>query len=225
MADPFETLHEHDRPTWALAPAAEIRRRGDRRRRRHRAGAAVAGAGLTLATVLPVALLSGGGPGPVAAEPRVTSVPDDFPIGSGMTAAPQVRGGGSVDGAVDEVPLCGDLSWAEQIRRQATDGLLATDGTGRRGEQRLLLLFADDATAERALRSVRRAAARCATFPGADAVVAVRVGNAVLLNRAPAGRSPGAVTERRELAERSSPLVLRMCVFAEHPCWNPSPGR
>lgn len=236
-------------PVWDLPSASEVRRRGDRIARRRARWAMVAGATVAAAIVVPLALarpatdpprppVATDAPPPAPAPGWFARVPDDIDLTAGMTsAAPSVLAGAD-DEAVRAVTVCGAGRWVRGLPAGATDGRVATG----EAEQRVLLVYRDDATARAAFDEVRRTAGGCGSGdrllipgevggPGADeswglvlagpdgaeSVFAVRVGNAVLLDHA-AAPSADAPEVAARLVERAEPAVEQLCVFGGERC-------
>ncbi len=115
MADLLDALKRPD-PALTPAPAAEVRRRGDRIRRRRRA-AQVGGAATVVAVALAVPLLlSGVGTGdsappvlttPMPLRPAPTALPDDLPLTVGW---PDPGGDGTVRTG-PRTPPVGDIAY------------------------------------------------------------------------------------------------------------------
>ncbi|WP_205470867.1 hypothetical protein [Nocardioides sp. SYSU D00038] len=142
---------------------------------------------------------------------------------------------------------CGEAQWVPGLPPGVSDLRLAV-GDGARGsrEDRLLLVYADPAGAGAALAEVRQTAGVCGEGPdgreaavaddvrGAGAeeswafvvsagsrtesVLAVRVGNAVLLDHTSSATARPAGSVGDWLAGRVRPVVDGMCVFAADPC-------
>ncbi len=166
-------------------PSAEVRRRGDRDRRRRRVASAVVAAavvtlvasgGLALAgtntTSAPVAPATDGAAPSGTADPesRVDQIPDDFPLTAGLP-----RPGGDI------APFTWSDELSEPLRAVACGGdeRLGVDDRrvdSRRVEMtapdasawRHLLLFEDEAAAERVFAEVRSHVADCAKSSPVD---------------------------------------------------------
>jgi hypothetical protein len=195
------------------APAADVRRLGDRRRRRN---ASLVGAGALLAVAAaasPLALDGGEHPaassGPSApSRSWARTVPNGFPLSQGM-AAPRVAAPGSVQAC------SGVTAWTSRNTVSTTGTRSAAAGDG---ERRVLALYPDDSAAATALADAQRALISCdarkvpagtllpqelETNAGEDSFAFVdpdqqgwvvasftRVGSALLLDLAPAPALP-----------------------------------
>lgn len=191
---------------------------------------------------------SGTGAAAPSAQPRegvspdrswLTAVPATFDLarglpGTALSATPE-------DDMTSRVTACGRARWIAVVPADATDAqaVTATDPAGSRAG-RLLVLYPDDAAARDALHDLRRFARSCsgsgdagdlglgpgieswgydaAAHPGAESVLAIRVGNALLVNRAEGPASSAGVTDLDRLSIQSVDVVRQMCVFAETRC-------
>lgn len=190
-------------PTWRLAAASEIRRRGEARRRR-RATASGIGAAAAAVAVLAVASTAvlprhpappeAAGSTGVRASERPTSqpprIPAEFPLARGLGAAP--AGAALLSDATPppQLRICG-RPWV------VTDGTDVVDErvTGWRGghveDSRRLTVFVTARDARDAVARARALAATCATTPSA----------------VPAGRDSATATVRLALGQESLALV------------------
>jgi len=178
MPDIFDSLREV--PARPL-PAAEVRRLGDRRRRRTAALAAGAAVLAVMAVVLPFAL-SGSEKGAVApvtppAHEWVTTIPESFPLSSGMLGKPRhLPGTGPT--FYEPIEACGDQSWTQPVVGMAA----ARDPSapGNPEEARALALYRDDAEAQSVMAARAAAVDACPAPVGYDSrvLVAAKVGDA-----------------------------------------------
>ncbi|ANH36728.1 hypothetical protein I601_0275 [Nocardioides dokdonensis FR1436] len=144
-------------------PASEVRRRGDRMRRRRTALATVgivAAVGVLVAT--PLALVAGGDDSSRPIDPAApstvewrTTVPDDFPLASGMPDGAER----SADYAQQVVGPCGGPGFTAEGALD-TEDVIWTDGV-EASEQRALAVYADDTAAAAALDDVREQLGAC----------------------------------------------------------------
>ncbi len=144
-------------------PASEVRRRGDRLRRRRTALATVGivtAVGVLVAT--PLALVAGGDDSSRPIDPAApstvewrTTVPDDFPLASGMPDGAER----SADYAQQVVGPCGGPGFTAEGALD-TEDVIWTDGV-EASEQRALAVYADDTAAAAALDDVREQLGAC----------------------------------------------------------------
>lgn len=163
MRDPIEDL-QHFRSEGTTVnplPASEVRRRGDRMRRRNTALATVGGVAAAIVAVgVPVGLVQAGSSGDgreiSPAPPSVTwlqEVPQGFPLDAGYGP------GSATDEVAPAIPdACGTPFWSTD---GTTDVAGATVSGGEAFDARTLMVYPDDAAAERALAGIREAVADC----------------------------------------------------------------
>lgn len=169
----------------------------------------------------------------------LTAVPASFDLarglpGTALSASPE-------DGTMSRVTACGRARWMTVVPSGATDAqaVTVTDAAGSRAG-RLLVLYPDDAAAGDALHDLRRFARACSgtgdagdlglgpgieswgydagAQAGAESVLAIRVGNALLVNRVGGTGTSSGVTDLDRLSIQSVDVVREMCVFAETRC-------
>lgn len=184
MAEPWEP-GDLVAPVWDLAPASEVRRRGQVRARRRRARRTTLAALATAVVVgVPAALAASGGGGSVVVAGD-TSTPTSSPTSTSSTAAPGgwrttvpagldlAAGMSTAHGApvvsrpgrgpaVRDPASCGAARWAQGLPAGATDLLLAVGpDAGGTSERRTLVLYPDARAAGAAYDAARGAGATC----------------------------------------------------------------
>lgn len=180
-------------PVWDLAPASDIRRRGELRIRRRRfvhvAAAVVAVVAAALAG--PVVMWSGvTAPGDVIAGTGSHEVssgdtrhlqagsPSTIDLATGMRSPRVAMVNGRDERMLSTVTVCSDAAWAE---RQADVASLITVASGSDAagspERRVLLSYPDERSARDALEGVRRTAATCATDGARERTILLAVGD------------------------------------------------
>jgi hypothetical protein len=148
-------------------PAAEVRRRGDRRRIRQQAAIGVAGLAAVAAIAVPMALTHGStdrstpsiATGPTPSPAAVTMVPANFPLTAGMPHAHTLE---TLPLTTDEETACGTVVWGATRPIPTVDGATVSyHDASEGGETRSIALYALPERAASALRTIESTLASC----------------------------------------------------------------
>jgi hypothetical protein len=148
-------------------PAAEVRRRGDRRRIRQQAAIGVAGLAAVAAVAVPMALAHGSADrsappvatSPETSAPAVSMVPASFPLTAGM---PHEHSLETLPLTTDEETACGTVVWGATRPIPTVDGATVSyHDASEGGETRSIALYALPERAASALRTIESTLASC----------------------------------------------------------------
>lgn len=183
MSDPIHELANFNAEGLNVTPlpAAEVRRRGERLRRRRQVGASLAGVAAVALVATPLALFAGDGDGgsePPVAPPGgwVTTIPDDFPVDTGL---PKKDGDTSVQSSdrvstpwfslpcPSDPATFGSTLPADEKR---TDASFVKVSPPAETQARLLAVYADGAAAEAAFEQIGAQGSACGPSPEVEGV-------------------------------------------------------
>ena len=163
MRDPIEELESFTSPglTMDPIPASEVRRRGTRLRRRNTALATVGGIAAVAIIATPLAVLASNHSSKADIVPATQwhqTIPADFPLAAGMPNGSTQPG----PEAVGLIAACGKTAWSTGNPRPVdTAGVSFAEENSSGTEDRTLVVYPDDLTAEQAFTTLHDVLVDC----------------------------------------------------------------